>query len=85
VILEVVTQKKVAYTGEVTSVVLPADLGEMGLLAGHADYIVMLKKGVVRASGRDGERRLLVDGGFAEVSHDRITVLADAAAEAPGA
>lgn len=82
-ILEVLTQKKVVYSGEVASVVLPADLGEMGLLAGHADYIVMLKKGIVRASGRDGERRLLVDGGFAEVSNDRITVLADAVAEAP--
>jgi F-type H+-transporting ATPase subunit epsilon len=83
--LEVMTPDRVVFSGEVDAVMLPALEGEMGILAGHADFIVMLGKGSVRATGR-GETRdiaVSVEGGYAEVSHDRVIVLPDAAEATP--
>lgn len=75
--LEIITRHQAVYSGEVDTLVLPAMQGEMGVLAGHADFIVMLKKGDVRLSGGGESRTISIDGGFAEVSQDRVTVLPD--------
>jgi len=75
--LEIITRRQVIYSGEVEALVLPAVQGEMGVLAGHADFIVMLKKGDVRLIGGGESRAIAIDGGFAEVSRDRVTVLPD--------
>ena len=77
--LEVVTRERVIYSGAADSVVLPAAWGEMGVLAGHADFIVMLSKGPLRATAGGETRTFQVDGGFAEISHNRVVVLPDAA------
>ena len=59
---------------------LPAAQGEMGVLPGHADFIVMLAKGQLRARAGGETRTFQVDGGFAEISHNKVTVLPNAAA-----
>jgi F-type H+-transporting ATPase subunit epsilon len=85
--LEIITRRQVIYSGKVDTLVLPAMQGEMGVLAGHADFIVMLRKGDVRLSGGGESRTITIDGGFAEVSRDRVTVLPDSVsttAVAPG-
>jgi len=66
------------FSGPVEALVLPAVGGEMGVLAGHSDFIVMLKQGEVRFTGPGESRAIAIDGGYAEVSHDRVTVLPDA-------
>ena len=76
--LEVMVRERVVYSAEVESVVLPAVEGEMGVLAGHADFIVMLKKGPLRIRSRTGTQAISVDGGYAEVSGDKVVVLPDA-------
>ena len=75
--LEIITRGKVIYSGEVGTLVLPSVQGEMGVLAGHADFIVMLKQGEVRLAGAGESRTIAIDGGFAEISGDRVTVLPD--------
>jgi len=77
--LEVMTSHKVLYTGEAEMVVLPAWQGEMGILPGHADFVVMLKAGHIRLVTGGKSETVNVSGGFAEVSHDRVVVLPDAA------
>jgi F-type H+-transporting ATPase subunit epsilon len=54
--------------------------GEMGVLPGHAAMIVTLRGGTIRVieGGKDAER-LFVAGGFAEVTPERVTILADEA------
>ncbi|WP_424814699.1 F0F1 ATP synthase subunit epsilon [Roseococcus sp. YIM B11640] len=78
--LELVSPEKLLLSRQVEMVVIPAAEGEMGVLPGHAPMIVALKGGVIRVvdGGRDAER-LFVAGGFAEVTPERVTVLADEA------
>jgi F-type H+-transporting ATPase subunit epsilon len=82
--LEVMTSHRVLYSGEADMVVLPAWQGEMGVLAGHADFVVMLKAGRVRLLAGGKTETIHVSGGFAEVSHDRVVVLPDEADVASG-
>ncbi len=60
--------------------VLPAAEGEMGVLPGHAPMIVALRGGIitVREGGQTTDR-LFIGGGFAEITPERCTVLADEA------
>jgi F-type H+-transporting ATPase subunit epsilon len=59
-------------------VVIPASEGDMGVLEGHAPMIVMLRGGLIALY--EGDRvtdTLFVAGGFAEVTPERCTVLAN--------
>ena len=78
--LELVSPEKLLLSRAVEMVVLPAAEGEMGVLPGHAPMIVTLRGGTIRVieGGRDAER-LFVVGGFAEVTPERVTILADEA------
>jgi F-type H+-transporting ATPase subunit epsilon len=78
--LELVSPEKLLLSRQVEMVVIPAAEGEMGVLPGHAPMIVALRGGVIRVveGGKDAER-LFVAGGFAEVTPERVTVLADEA------
>jgi F-type H+-transporting ATPase subunit epsilon len=77
---ELVSPEKLLLSREVEMAVLPAAEGEMGVLPGHSPMIVTLGGGVitVREGGQVTER-LFVGGGFAEVTPERCTVLADEA------
>ena len=78
--LELVSPEKLLLSRQVEMVVIPAAEGEMGVLPGHAPMIVTLRGGVIRVveGGKDAER-LFVAGGFAEVTPERVTILADEA------
>ena len=75
---DLVSPEQLVFSGEVEHVVVPGTEGEFGVLAGHAPLIAMLRPGVVRILGPD-EQDLLVVGGFAEVSPEGLTILADRA------
>jgi F-type H+-transporting ATPase subunit epsilon len=75
---DLVSPEQMVFSGEVEHVVVPGTEGEFGVLAGHAPLVAMLKPGVLRILGPN-EQRILVVGGFAEVSPDGLTVLADMA------
>ncbi|MDB5412431.1 MAG: synthase subunit epsilon [Rubritepida sp.] len=78
--LELVSPEKLLLSRQVEMVVIPAAEGEMGVLPGHAPMIVALRGGVIRVvEGGQDKERLFVAGGFAEVTPDRVTVLADEA------
>jgi F-type H+-transporting ATPase subunit epsilon len=75
---DLVSPEQMVFSGEVEHVVVPGTEGEFGVLAGHAPLVAMLKPGVLRILGPN-EQRIMVVGGFAEVSPDGLTVLADIA------
>ena len=59
-------------------VVIPAAEGELGVLGGHAPMIVLLRGGTIRLyEGGQVTDRLFVAGGFAEITPERCTVLAN--------
>ena len=79
--LEVLTRDRMVYCGEADSVILPAWQGEMGILANHADFVVLLKSGAVRFEAKGSSRTIFVTGGFASVSRNQVTVLPDGVTE----
>lgn len=78
VALEIVSPEKLLLSRPVDMVVIPASEGDIGVLEGHAPMIVMLRGGLI--SLYEGDRitdTLFVAGGFAEVTPERCTVLAN--------
>jgi F-type H+-transporting ATPase subunit epsilon len=53
--------------------------GDMTVMASQAPLITTLRPGLVRVTDRDGESDYVVTGGFAEISGESISVLAEQA------
>ncbi len=80
VTLEIVSPEKLLLSRDVDMVVIPASEGDMGVLPNHAPMIVLLRGGTVAIyTGAQVTDRLFVSGGFAEITPERCTVLADEA------
>jgi F-type H+-transporting ATPase subunit epsilon len=76
--LEIVTPERLLMSRPVDMVVIPASEGEMGVLVNHAPMIVLLRGGTIRLyEGNQVTETLFVSGGFAEVTPERVTVLAN--------
>jgi len=56
---------------------IPGADGEMTVMPGHAPVITTLKPGVLKVLGEGGGTEYVVTGGFAEVTADTCTVLAE--------
>ena len=80
--VEVVTQDRNVYSGEADMVVAPGSEGVLGILPRHAPLLTLLKVGDLRVKHDNDEDVLFVAGGFMEVYHNVVTVLADAAERA---
>ena len=74
--LEVVTPSRRVLESRASEIRIPGALGELGVLPGHTPLLTSLGTGEV--TWIDGEKtgRLVVQGGFAEVQPDAVTVLA---------
>jgi F-type H+-transporting ATPase subunit epsilon len=55
----------------------PAHDGEIGIEANRAPLLVKLGVGWLRAETADGTHRFLVDGGFAQMVDNRLSVLTE--------
>ncbi|MCH8918766.1 MAG: F0F1 ATP synthase subunit epsilon [Alphaproteobacteria bacterium] len=77
---ELVSPAKLLVSEAVEMVVVPGVEGDFGVLPGHAPVISQVRPGVIDIHG-DGKviRRIFVAGGFAEVTTERCTVLAEEA------
>lgn len=78
-LLELATPTRQLVSEEVDEVVAPGSEGYFGVLPGHAAFLATLGSGeVVYRRGRD-EVHLAVHGGFAEVTSERVIILAETA------
>ena len=71
----IVTPEAAVFDGAADFVALPAHDGEIGILRGRAPLLCKLGIGVLRLHVGDTKRSWFVDGGFAQVLDDRVTVL----------
>ena len=79
-LLEIVSPDRLLLSQPVDMAVIPAAEGEMGVLPGHSPMIVLLQGGTITLhEGGRPTSQLYVSGGFAEITPDRCTVLADEA------
>lgn len=69
------------FHGEVDQVVVPGAEGEFGVLPRHAPFMAVVKPGRLRILADGAERRIFVNGGFADVTPEGLTVLAEDAVD----
>ena len=66
------------FSGEVDSILIPAKEGDAEILPQHAPFMTALRVGVVEIKLTDSENlKFLIDGGFADIALDQVTLLAE--------
>jgi F-type H+-transporting ATPase subunit epsilon len=77
---ELVTPERLLLSERVEMVVVPGTEGLFGVLPRHAPFLSTLKPGVIEVyEGGKVSQRIFVSGGFAEVTPERLTVMAERA------
>lgn len=77
---ELVSPEKLLVSQPVDMVVVPGGEGDFGILVGHSPMIATVRPGVIEVFEKDRvTARIFVAGGFAEVTAERCTVLAEEA------
>ena len=77
---ELVTPTKLLFAEVAEMVVVPGGDGDFGVLAGHAPLIATVRPGTIDIyDGAKVTHQLFVERGFAEVTAERCTVLAEEA------
>ncbi|HVY85311.1 MAG TPA: F0F1 ATP synthase subunit epsilon [Caulobacterales bacterium] len=79
-----VSPEREVFQGEVDHVVVPGAEGEFGVSPQHAPVMSVIKPGALRVFNDGAERRIFVNGGFADVTPEGLTVLADDAVDLAG-
>lgn len=75
----VITPERAMLETEATFVAFPAHDGEVGVLYNRAPLLYKLGTGELRVEAPDGNHRLFVDGGFAQMVENRLTILTEQA------
>jgi F-type H+-transporting ATPase subunit epsilon len=80
VLFELATPSRLVVSTEVEEVVAPGEMGYFGVWPGHAPFLTTLGAGVLYyRQGPGREHYVAVSGGFAEVTGERVIVLAERA------
>lgn len=77
--VSVVTPEGAVLDCEATAAVFPAFDGEVGILPNHAPLLAKVGIGVLRVTTSGETKRLFVDGGFAQVVDNRLSLLTEQA------
>jgi F-type H+-transporting ATPase subunit epsilon len=79
--LEIVTPEARVYSESVDTVVIPTVEGEIGILPGHIPLVAQVGAGELRATKGGVTQLLVVGGGFAQVTGEKVSILAERAIE----
>lgn len=71
----VITPERIVLECDARSVSFPAHDGEMGVLFNRAPMVCKMGIGRLRVESGEGKKTLFVDGGFAQVVDNRLTIL----------
>lgn len=77
-----VAPEREVFSGEVDRVDAPGVEGDFGVLANHAPFMTALREGVVTVVNGSTTRVFEIHGGFADVTAQGLTILAEHAVEA---
>jgi len=79
--IDIVSAEAAIYSGLAEFVVVPAEMGEVGIYPRHTPLLTRIKPGSVRIKSpdRDEEDLIYVSGGILEVQPGVITILSDTA------
>ncbi len=74
---DLVSPERMLASIQVSAVQIPGADGDMTAMPGHAATLTSLRPGVVRAQTAEGEKDFVVTRGFAEISAESISVIAE--------
>ena len=77
--LRVLAPDQSVFDGAADEVILPSTTGQLGILPGHVSLLTALDYGVLRVREASGWKAIALQGGFAEVESDEVTVLMNSA------
>jgi F-type H+-transporting ATPase subunit epsilon len=77
--LEIVTPEARVFSDTIDTVVIPTVDGEIGILPGHIPLLTQVQDGELRVTKGNVVSFLAVGGGFAQVSGDKVSILAERA------
>ncbi len=79
--IEIVTPLELLKSKETKMSVLPGSEGELGIMSRHTPLMTLLNRGIIKLFDENNSvtDQIAVDGGVADVSEDRITVLSERA------
>ena len=79
--VEVVSAEESVFSGEAAFIVVPGELGDLGIYPKHTPLITRIKAGSVRIQTLESkeEMAIFVAGGILEVQPGSVTVMADTA------
>ena len=77
-----VSPERELFSGEVDQVDASGTEGDFGVLAGHAPFMTTLKESFVTVHDGDKRHRFEIQGGFADVTPQGLTILAEHARDA---
>lgn len=77
--VRVIAPDRTVWDAEAEEVILPSTTGQLGILSGHAPILSALDTGVLRV--REGKEwvAIALNGGFAEVESNEVTILVNGA------
>lgn len=75
--LKILTPEKVAYDGEADELIVPTVTGEIAILPHHVDLLTQVSEGEITVKTKNKEHHIAATGGFLQVNHDTVTLLAD--------
>ena len=81
-LFSLVAPERELYSGEVDQVDAPGAEGDFGVLAGHEPFMTTLRPGQVLVRDGSKSRIFTIEGGFADVTPESFTILAESAVEA---
>lgn len=65
-------------SSEVEMVLIPGIDGDAGILPNHSPFMTTLRQGIVEVTFEEGNvKTYLVEGGFADITQDKMTILAE--------
>jgi len=76
-----VAPERELFSGDVDQVDAPGTEGDFGVLAGHAPFMTALREGRVSIFDGGSVRVFEIQGGFADVTPEGLTILAEHAQE----
>ncbi len=75
--LQIVSPAKIVFAGAVSMVEIPGTEGDFGVLAGHSPLFSIIRPGIVTIHEGTAKRYFVIEAGYADVSPEGTTILAE--------
>lgn len=77
--IRVIAPDRTVWDANAEEIILPSSTGQLGILKGHIPLLTALDIGVMRVRIDKDWKPIILQGGFAEVKNNKITILVNGA------